>query len=271
MFTWTAGSTYLKRPPFFDGVTPYLPHLQDIRGARALAILGDSVTTDHINPGGAIPPESESGKFLQFLGVTPPNFNSYISRRAHDQVMVRSSFANVRLRNAMAGSEVGSITRHQPDGQRMSIFEAATRYNLDGVPMIVFAGEEYGNGSSRDWAAKGPRLLGVRAVIARSFERIHRSNLVGMGILPLEFPDGVSAQTLHLSGDESFDVCADMNTLRMRQTVELVIQRSNGETETVSLLARLDSAIEETYFRHGGILPFVLRERLTRDGAVQAT
>lgn len=271
VFTWTAGSTYLKRPPFFDGVTPDLPHLPDIRGARALAILGDSVTTDHINPGGAIPPESESGKFLQFLGVTPRDFNSYISRRAHDQVMVRSSFANVRLRNMMVDGEEGSVTRHQPDGRRMSIFEAATRYNSDGVPMIVFAGEEYGNGSSRDWAAKGPRLLGVRAVIARSFERIHRNNLVGMGVLPLEFPDGVSAQTLHLSGDEWFDVCADMNTLRMRQTVEMVIHRSNGETETVSLLARLDSAIEETYFRHGGILPFVLRERLTGFSAGQAT
>jgi aconitate hydratase len=264
LFTWSRGSTYLRRPPFFDGVTPDLPQTTEIRGARALAILGDSVTTDHINPGGAIPPYSESGKFLQLLGVQPRDFNSYISRRAHDQVMVRSSFANVRLRNRMVGNEEGSITLHQPDGERMSIFEAATRYACENVPMIVFAGEEYGNGSSRDWAAKGPRLLGVRAVIACSFERIHRSNLVGMGILPLEFPEGTSAQTLNLCGDERFDILGDMNDLRMRQPVELVIHRSNGETARLQLRVRIDSAIEQSYFRHGGILPFVLRERLNR-------
>jgi aconitate hydratase len=263
LFVWNDGSTYLKRPPFFDGVTIDIPSKGDIRGARALAILGDSVTTDHINPGGSIPPESESGKFLISLGVEPRDFNSYISRRAHDRVMVRSSFANVRIRNLMV-DQVGSYTLHQPDGQRMSIFEAATRYADEGVPMVVFAGEEYGNGSSRDWAAKGPNLLGVRAVIARSFERIHRSNLVGMGILPLELPEGVSAQTLGLVGDETFDVMGDLDDVRTGQVFELVIHRRSGDTLNVPLRARIDSAIEEAYFKNGGILPYVLRQRLAR-------
>ncbi|ARP80169.1 aconitate hydratase 1 [Bordetella genomosp. 8] len=263
LFVWDDGSTYLKRPPFFDGVTLDIPSKGAIKGARALAILGDSVTTDHINPGGSIPPESESGKFLISLGVEPRDFNSYISRRAHDRVMVRSSFANVRIRNLMV-DEVGSHTLHQPDGQRMSIFEAAVKYTAEGVPMIVFAGEEYGNGSSRDWAAKGPSLLGVRAVIARGFERIHRSNLVGMGILPLELPEGVSAQTLGLVGDETFDVTGDMDDVRTGQVFELVIHRQDGTTAKVPLRVRIDSAIEEAYFRNGGILPYVLRQRLAR-------
>jgi aconitate hydratase len=264
LFMWTQGSTYLKRPPFFDGVTLDIPRASGIHGARALAILGDSVTTDHINPGGAIPPDSESGKFLMSLGVEPRDFNSYISRRAHDQVMVRSSFASVRLRNLMIAGEEGSVTLYQPDGRRMSVFEAATKYAAEGVPMIVFAGDEYGNGSSRDWAAKGPRLLGVRAVIARSFERIHRSNLVGMGILPLEFLEGDSTQTLRLTGDELFDVLGDLDTVHAGTTFELVVHRRNGETLIVPVRARIDSTIEETYFRHGGILPYVLRERFSR-------
>jgi aconitate hydratase len=266
LFAWNDASTYLKRPPFFDGVTLELPSRGNIQGARALAILGDSVTTDHINPGGSIPPESESGKFLISLGVEPRDFNSYISRRAHDRVMVRSSFANVRIRNLMVG-EVGSYTLHQPDGKRMSIFEAATRYAEEDVPMVVFAGEEYGNGSSRDWAAKGPSLLGVRAVIARSFERIHRSNLVGMGILPLELPKGVSAQTLGVTGDETFDVIGDLDNIATGQVLELVIRRRDGETVNVPLRARIDSAIEAAYFRNGGILPYVLRQRLARHRA----
>ncbi|WP_158900147.1 aconitate hydratase AcnA [Burkholderia sp. L27(2015)] len=264
VFTWTEGSTYLKRPPFFDGVTLDIPQAGEIRGARALAILGDSVTTDHINPGGAIPPDSESGKFLISLGVEPRDFNSYISRRANDRVMVRSSFAHVRLRNQMVAGAEGSLTLHQPDGQRMSIFEAATKYTAENVPMIVFAGEEYGNGSSRDWAAKGPKLLGVRAVIARSFERIHRSNLVGMGILPLEFPEGESAQSLNLVGDELFDLLGSLETVSVGQTFDLVVHRRNGETLIARLRARIDSAIEETYFKHGGVLPYVLRDRYTR-------
>lgn len=263
LFTWNEASTYMQRPPFFDGVTRDVPKPSEIRGARALAILGDSVTTDHINPGGAIPPESESGKFLISLGVEPGEFNSYISRRAHDRVMVRSSFAHVRLRNLMIEGAEGSVTLHQPDGERMSIFQAATQYAIENVPMIVFAGNEYGNGSSRDWAAKGPRLLGVRAVIARSFERIHRSNLVGMGILPLEFEDGTSAQSLCLTGEESFDLPGDLSEVRAGQTFDLVIHRRTGDTATVRLRARIDSAIEETYFRHGGILPYVLRDRLS--------
>jgi aconitate hydratase len=266
LFAWNDASTYLKRPPFFDGVTLELPSRGNIQGARALAILGDSVTTDHINPGGSIPPESESGKFLISLGVEPRDFNSYISRRAHDRVMVRSSFANVRIRNLMVG-EVGSYTLHQPDGKRMSIFEAATRYAEEDVPMVVFAGEEYGNGSSRDWAAKGPSLLGVRAVIARSFERIHRSNLVGMGILPLELPKGVSAQTLGVTGDETFDVIGDLDNIATGQVLELVIRRRDGKTVNVPLRARIDSAIEAAYFRNGGILPYVLRQRLARHRA----
>jgi aconitate hydratase len=264
LFTWDDGSTYLKRPPFFEGVTLEIPKEVEIRGARAIAILGDSVTTDHINPGGAIPPDSESGKFLMSLGVEPRDFNSYISRRAHDKVMIRSTFASVRVRNRMVAGEEGSITLHQPDGQRMSIFEAATRYAAEGVPMIVFAGEEYGNGSSRDWAAKGPKLLGIRAVIARSFERIHRSNLVGMGILPLEFLDGQSAEGLRLTGDETFDVVGNLDHVCTGQLFGLVIHRRSGEQTRVSLRARIDSAIEEAYFKHGGILPYVLRQRLAR-------
>jgi aconitate hydratase len=264
LFTWPEGSNYLKRPPFFDGVTLDIPKETDIRGARALAILGDSVTTDHINPGGAIPPTSESGKFLISLGVKPNDFNSYISRRAHDRVMVRSTFAHTRIRNLMVEGQEGSLTLHQPDGERSSIFEAATRYAAEGVPMIVFAGQEYGNGSSRDWAAKGPKLLGIRAVVARSFERIHRSNLVGMGILPLELPEGVSAQTLGLVGDELFDVVGDVNDVRTGQAFELVIHRKNGEKTSVAVRARIDSAIEEAYFKNGGILPYVLRQRFTR-------
>ncbi|WP_233236999.1 aconitate hydratase AcnA [Bordetella sp. LUAb4] len=263
LFTWQPGSTYLKRPPFFDGVTHDLPAQPAIRGARALAILGDSVTTDHINPGGAIPPESESGQYLISLGVAPADFNSYISRRAHDDVMVRSTFANVRVRNLMV-PEVGSTTLHQPDGTPMSIFAAATKYAAQGVPMIVFAGEEYGNGSSRDWAAKGPRLLGIRAVIARSFERIHRSNLVGMGILPLEFPEGQNAQTLGLTGAETFDLLGDLADMRPGQSMALVIHRHDGSTQTVPLRVRIDSAIEAAYFLHGGILPYVLRSRLAQ-------
>jgi aconitate hydratase len=264
LFIWNDASTYLKRPPFFDGVTLDIPKPKEIRGARALAILGDSVTTDHINPGGAIPPASETGKFLLSLGVEPPDFNSYISRRAHDEVMVRSTFASVRIRNLMLAGEEGSITLHQPDGQRLSIFEAATKYGDEGVPMIVFAGEEYGNGSSRDWAAKGPKLLGVRAVIARSFERIHRSNLVGMGILPLEFIDGASVQTLGLAGDESFDVMGDLGSVATGQIFELVVHRRDGEKLSIPLRARIDSAVEEAYFTHGGILPYVLRQRIRR-------
>ncbi|ALM82810.1 aconitate hydratase AcnA [Bordetella sp. N] len=261
LFTWQQGSTYLKRPPFFDGVTRDIPAQSAISGARALAILGDSVTTDHINPGGSIPAESESGQYLISLGVAPADFNSYISRRAHDDVMVRSTFANVRVRNLMV-PEVGSRTLHQPDGAPMSIFAAATWYAEQGIPMIVFAGEEYGNGSSRDWAAKGPRLLGIRAVIAKSFERIHRSNLVGMGILPLEFLNGQDAQSLGLTGDESFDLPGDLAAIQPRQSVDLVIHRKDGTTQTVTLRARIDSAIEAAYFHHGGILPYVLRSRL---------
>ena len=264
VFTWDEASTYLRRPPFFEGVGAELPTAAEIRGARALLILGDSVTTDHINPGGEIPPESESGKYLLSLGVVPQDFNSYISRRAQDRVMVRSSFANVSVRNLMAGGEVGSVTLHQPSGERMSVFEAATRYAAEGVPMLVFAGEEYGNGSSRDWAAKGPKLLGVRAVIARSFERIHRSNLVGMGILPLEFLEGDSAAGLQLRGDETFDIRGDLDAVGVGQVFELVVHRVNGQTDSACLRARIDSAIEVAYFRHGGILPFVLRQRLQR-------
>jgi aconitate hydratase len=268
LFTWPSESTYLRRPPFFDDVEAKPAPLQAIRQARALAILGDSVTTDHINPGGEIPVASESGRYLLSRGVAPQDFNSYISRRAQDQVMVRSAFAHSRIRNQMAAGVQGSVTTHQPDGDAMSIFAAASRYTADGVPMIVFAGEEYGNGSSRDWAAKGPRLLGVRAVIARSFERIHRSNLVGMGILPLEFLPGDSAQSLALTGEELFDLDgttgADGQGIEPGAMVSLVVHRRAGETTSVRLRARIDSALEAAYFRHGGILPYVLRQRLAR-------
>jgi aconitate hydratase len=258
-------STYIAEPPFFKDLSPAPGRLNDIVGARALAIFGDSVTTDHISPAGPIKETSPAGRYLLERGVAKDDFQSYGTRRGNHEVMVRGTFANVRIRNLMVppqedGTPVeGGMTLLQPSGQLMSVYDAATRYQAKGIPTVVFAGEEYGTGSSRDWAAKGTQLLGVRAVIAESFERIHRSNLVGMGVLPLEFKGGDSVRSLAIRGDESFDI-AGLDGLRPQQDVTLVIRSGNGSRQEVELLSRTDTSVEVDYFKHGGILPYVLRE-----------
>ncbi|MBM3270756.1 MAG: aconitate hydratase [Candidatus Sericytochromatia bacterium] len=260
LFAWDPDSTYIQEPPYFDafGMTPAAPPA--IKGARALAIFGDSITTDHISPAGSIKQTSPAGKYLVSRGVDPGDFNSYGARRGNHQVMVRGTFANVRIKNLMVPGTEGGVTRHQPDGEQLSIYDAAIRYQAEGTPLMIFAGSEYGTGSSRDWAAKGTRLLGVGAVVAKSFERIHRSNLVGMGVLPLQFKDGVDAQTLGLTGDETFDLEGLDGTLQPRQDVTLVIRRADGRTDREPLTLRIDTPIEVEYYNHGGILPYVLRQ-----------
>ncbi len=250
-------STYIRRPPYFDGMTLDVPAVTDIRGARCLALLGDSITTDHISPAGAIKPESPAGRYLIEEGVDPRDFNSLGSRRGNHEIMMRGTFANIRLRNLMAPGTEGGVTLHQPSNERMSIYDAAMRYRAEGTPLIVLAGKEYGSGSSRDWAAKGPGLLGVRAVIAESYERIHRSNLVGMGVLPLEFIQGDSARSLGLEGTETFDILG----LSSGPTTQVEIRASStgGRVTTFSARVRIDTPNELEYYRNGGILPYVLR------------
>ncbi len=260
VYAWDESSTYIQEPPFFAEFSMTPGEVRDVKGARALAIFGDSATTDHISPAGAIQRTSPAGLYLQERGVAPEDFNSYGSRRGNDRVMTRGTFANVRIRNLMLPGVEGGITVYQPDGDRMPIYDAAVRYQAAGVPLVVFAGAEYGSGSSRDWAAKGTRLLGVKAVVAQSFERIHRSNLVGMGVLPCQFPDGVSARTLGLDGTESFDVAGLARGVAPRGEVTLTIRRAGGSAEEVRLRARIDTPIEADYYRHGGILPYVLRQ-----------
>jgi aconitate hydratase len=262
VYPWDSESTYIQEPPFFEGFGPTAAPVSDIVGARPLAIFGDSVTTDHISPAGAIKKTSPAGVYLQSLGVTPQDFNSYGSRRGNDRVMTRGTFANVRIKNLMVPGVEGGVTRHQPSGEEMSIYDAAMRYQKEGVPLVVLAGQEYGTGSSRDWAAKGTRLLGVRAVVAQSFERIHRSNLVGMGVLPLQFPDGVSAKSLGLRGDEIFDLPDLTAGLSPRQETTLAIRGADGTARRQTVRIRIDTPIEVDYYRHGGILPFVLRQLL---------
>ncbi len=260
LYAWDANSTYIQEPPFFTDSES----TGDIRGARPLAIFGDSVTTDHISPAGSIKKDSPAGKYLMEHGVKPEDFNSYGSRRGNDRVMTRGTFANVRIKNLMVPGVEGGVTVHQPDGQRMSIYDAAMRYQQEKVPLVVLAGQEYGTGSSRDWAAKGTRLLGVRAVVAQSFERIHRSNLIGMGVLPLQFEEGTSPQTLHLDGSETFDMTG-LSSVRPSQKLKLMIHRAGGKTDEVTLTLRIDTPIEVEYYQHGGILPFVL-EQLVAQG-----
>jgi aconitate hydratase len=260
VYDWDPSSTYIQEPPFFEGFGPQLPPVDDVRGARALAVFGDSVTTDHISPAGAIKPNSPAGLYLQSLGVKPEDFNSYGSRRGNDRVMTRGTFANVRIKNRMVPGVEGGVTKHQPDGETLPIYDAAMRYLKEGVPLLVLAGQEYGTGSSRDWAAKGTRLLGVRAVVAQSFERIHRSNLVGMGVLPLQFPEGVGTESLGLDGTEVYHLPDLQARLAPRQTTSLVIQRKGGAREEVAVGIRIDTPIEVDYYRHGGILPYVLRQ-----------
>jgi aconitate hydratase A / 2-methylisocitrate dehydratase len=259
VYAWDPSSTYIQEPPFFEKFSMTPSDVTDVRDARALAIFGDFVTTDHISPAGAIRKDSPAGKYLLERGVAPEDFNSYGSRRGNDRVMTRGTFANVRIRNLMVPGVEGGFTVYQPHGERMTIYDAAIKYQAAGVPLLVFAGQEYGSGSSRDWAAKGTRLLGVRAVIAQSFERIHRSNLVGMGVLPCQFTEGVSARTLALDGTEFFDLAGLEGGVRPRSEVKLTIRRVDGRTEEVPLRARIDTPIETDYYRHGGILPYVLR------------
>jgi len=235
----------------------------DFTGARALAIFGDSVTTDHISPAGAIKANSPAGVYLQENGVEPMNFNSYGSRRGNDKVMLRGTFANVRIRNLMAAPIEGGVTKYQPSGEEMTIYDAAMKYSTENVPLVIFAGQEYGTGSSRDWAAKGTRLMGVKAVVAESFERIHRSNLVGMGVLPLQFGEGQNASTFKIDGTETFDIVGlQGRDVSPRQSVRLRINRADGTTEDADVTLRIDTPIEVEYYRGGGILPYVLRQLL---------
>lgn len=258
IYPWDASSAYIKEPPFVMEPGLMESSLRDFTGARALAILGNSITTDHISPIGSIKPSSPAGMYLQNLGVLPVDFNNYGARRMNHEVMVRGAFANVRLRNLMVPGVEGGVTAHQPSGEQMSIFDAAMRYAQNGVPLFVIAGEEYGTGSARDWAAKGTRLLGVRAIIANSFERIHRSNLVGMGILPCQLPQGTTAASLHLDGTEEFDLTGlDVNA-KPRQALTLSVRRRDGRRDSVTLTLRIDTQAEIDYVQRGGILPYVL-------------
>ena len=261
LFSWRGDSTYIKEPPFFSAMEHEPAPVTAIAGARVLALLGDSVTTDHISPAGSIAKTSPAGQYLIANGVAAEDFNSYGARRGNHEVMVRGTFANIRLRNRLAPDTEGGVTRHQPDGEQMTIFDAAMRYGTEGVPLIVIAGKEYGTGSSRDWAAKGPKLLGIRAVIAESFERIHRSNLVGMGILPLQFLPGESAASLGLTGTESYTV-EGMDQLAPGARLNVVAQGADGGTKSFAVVTRIDTPNEVAYYRHGGILPYVLRQTL---------
>jgi aconitate hydratase len=264
VYQWNEESDYIHDPPFFADFTMDVGKIEDIRDARPLGIFGDSVTTDHISPAGAIKANSPAGKYLQSRGIKPEDFNSYGSRRGNDLVMTRGTFANVRIKNLMVPGVEGGVTLHQPSGEQMSIFDAAMKYAETKTPLIILAGSEYGTGSSRDWAAKGTRLLGVKAVVATSYERIHRSNLVGMGVLPLQFIDGASAQSLALDGSETYSIGGLSESIQPGQNLTLEIKRANGKSEQVPVKLRIDTAIEIDYYRHGGILQFVLRELLAR-------
>ncbi len=258
-YEWQDSSTYVKYPTFFEGMPDEAGGFEDVRGARELAILGDSVTTDHISPAGAIKPDSPAGAYLTERQVRVSEFNSFGSRRGNHEVMMRGTFGNIRIRNQMAPGTEGGVTIHQPSGEQMPIYDAAVKYAADGVPLVIVAGKEYGTGSSRDWAAKGTRLLGVKAVIVESFERIHRSNLVGMGVLPLQFKDGVTRETLGLQGTETFDITGLADGIEPRMDVACTVTRADGTAEEITLLCRIDTADEVEYYRHGGILQYVLR------------
>lgn len=255
IYEWRDSSTYIQEPPFFKDRS--LKPGDELRGARALVVVGDSVTTDHISPAGDIPAQSPAGSYLLEHGVAKKDFNSYGSRRGNDRVMVRGTFANIRLKNLLAPGTEGGVTIHMPSGEQMSIYDAAMRYKKDGVPLVVIAGKEYGAGSSRDWAAKGTLLLGVKAVLATSYERIHRSNLVGMGVLPLQFKSGETAESLGLTGRETFDI-EGLSRLRPRQELVVTATAPDGKKLTFSVVVRLDSPIDVDYYRSGGILDAVL-------------
>jgi len=263
-YQWEPDSTYIRKAPYFDGMPAKPSPVEEIRGARVLAVLGDSVTTDHISPAGSIKLNGPAGKYLVEHGVKAADFNSYGSRRGNHEVMVRGTFANVRLRNKLAPGTEGGVTRLLPEGEEMSIFDASVQYAERGVPLVILAGKEYGSGSSRDWAAKGPKLLGVRAVIAQSYERIHRSNLVGMGILPLQFEAGQSAESLGLTGEEVFDLEGIRQLLEQKfaqgRTLKVKTTDSAGTTRHFNATVRIDTPQEILYYENGGILQFVLRQ-----------
>lgn len=259
-YSWDKNSTYIKHPPFFENISENPAVLKNISGARILAIFGDSVTTDHISPAGSIKPESPAGEYLIAQGISIRDFNSYGARRGNHEVMMRGTFANIRIRNEMVPNIEGGYTLHFPSGKEMSIYDAAMQYKSENVPLIVFAGKEYGTGSSRDWAAKGTLLLGVKAVIAESFERIHRSNLIGMGVLPLQFKEGTTRLSLKLNGDEKIEILGVEENLTPQKELTLKITRDNGKTEEIKVLCRIDTQNELEYYRHGGILQYVLRE-----------
>jgi aconitate hydratase len=263
-YAWKADSTYVQNPPFFEGMAPEVNGggMADIEGARPLALLGDSITTDHISPAGAIKTDSPAGSYLVDNNVVVADFNSYGSRRGNHEVMMRGTFANIRLKNEMVPGSSGGVTKHMPEGTEMSIYDAAMQYQAEGTPLVVIAGKEYGTGSSRDWAAKGTRLLGVKAVVAESYERIHRSNLVGMGVLPLQFQAGTNRETLHLKGTETFDIKGLGDGIQPGMTVTMVVHRADGSSTEVPLLCRIDTLDEVEYFRNGGILHYVLRQLL---------
>jgi aconitate hydratase len=259
-YSWNESSTYIQEPPFFENFSMEPGRITEIVDARPLGIFGDSVTTDHISPAGSFKKNSPAGAYLLEQGVPQEEFNSYGARRGNDRVMTRGTFANVRIKNLMVPGVEGGVTKHQPDSEQMSIYDAAMKYQKEGTPLVVIAGQEYGTGSSRDWAAKGARLLGVKAVIAQSFERIHRSNLVGMGVLPLCFAEGVNAASLNLDGTETYSLRGLSDDIKPRQTVNLEIKRAGGKIENVPVVVRIDTPIEVDYYRHGGILPYVLRQ-----------
>jgi aconitate hydratase len=265
VYEFDAASTYIQEPPFFANFGMQPGTITEIKGAKALGIFGDSVTTDHISPAGAIKKSSPAGRFLLESGVAFEDFNSYGSRRGNDRIMTRGTFANVRIKNLMLGGKEGGNTLYQPTGEEMSIYDAAAKHIAAKTPLIVLAGQEYGTGSSRDWAAKGTNLLGVKVVVAQSFERIHRSNLVGMGVLPLQFKEGTTAQTLQLDGSETYDVLGLSPALRPQQDLTLRITRKNGASEDVVVRCRIDTPIEIDYYQHGGILPYVLRQIVARN------
>jgi aconitate hydratase len=261
LYKWDPKSTYIKEPPFFQGMEKTPAAVKDIKKARVLALLGDSITTDHISPAGSFGKSTPAGQYLISLGVDPKDFNSYGARRGNHEVMVRGTFANVRLKNQLVPGVEGGVTKHLPEGKQMSIYDASMQYQADGVPLVVLAGKEYGTGSSRDWAAKGPRLLGIRAVIAESFERIHRSNLVGMGILPLQFVNGESAKSLGLTGMETFDI-EGLTQVTPGQKISVKATGTDGSSKSFSVLSRIDTPNEVEYFKHGGILQYVLRQQV---------
>ncbi len=267
IYEWSNDSTYIKQPPYFESLVDPLASIQDLTGLRVLAVLGDSVTTDHISPAGSIPVDSPAGKYLVSLGVHPTDFNSYGSRRGNHEVMVRGTFANIRLRNQIVPGVEGGWTRHMPDGETMFIYDAAMKYKDQGVPLLVIAGKEYGSGSSRDWAAKGTLLLGIKAVIAESFERIHRSNLVQMGVLPLQFMEGESHESLGLTGEEMYELHGVAAAVDSASRVQAIATKPNGKTIKFELRARVDTLQEAEYFRNGGILPYVLRQLIASSNA----